>query len=88
MATQIKETSIIKQATVTATRNSCTPDQAARPMMMTMRSAVAPVADDGFIRNEYVISIDQYGHVDEPNIDLGILGDNKVTKLRFEMHHD
>ena len=84
MSTQLKQTNDIQQVTTT-TRTTM---EAARSMMMTMRSAVAPVAEEGFIRNEYVIIIDQYGHVDEPNIDLGILGDNKVTKLRFEMHHD
>ena len=86
MSTQLKQTDDIQQVTTTTARTTTT--EAARPMMMAMRSAVAPVADPGFIRNEYVIRIDQYGHVDEPNIDLGILGDNKVTKLHFEMHHD
>ena len=85
MSTQLKQTNDIQQTTVTTTRTTM---EAARPMMMTMRSAVAPVADEVFIRNEYIINIDHYGHTSESNIDLGVLGDNEVTKLRFEIHHD
>lgn len=83
MATQIKKTSTIKQATVTATRNSYTSNQAATPTMMTMSSRSRAV-DPQNIRATININVDNYGRLDTTDINLGILGDNKVTSLIFK----